>query len=59
MVVGASWAGLRAFYKLLISWDFHSEQSLEFTQNNAKKNKFEEKKKNILCVESLQVETPC
>ena len=37
MTVGATQAGLSVFPKwLLISWDFHTQQSLEFTQNGVK-----------------------
>lgn len=36
MNVGARWAGLGIFLGFMISWDFHVQLSLEFTQNGVK-----------------------
>ena len=38
MIVGARQGGLSISEKLLISWDFHTQQSVDFTQSGAKNN---------------------
>ena len=39
LIFGARWAGLSiSETAYLISWDFHAQKSLEFTQNKKKKN---------------------